>query len=66
MVDFSSDHKKPMGEIKNALVTKNHAEHKNVLSNQKDWEHSMNRTQIKNHKIETYEVNGHDELSLGC
>ena len=45
-----------MGEIKNALVTKNHAEHKNVLSNQKDLEHSMNRTQIKNHKIGIYKI----------
>ena len=63
LVDDSSEHEKTKGVNKNLVVTISHNEHKFVLLNQKCFRHSMNRIQIKNHRIRTYEIN---KISLSC
>ena len=63
LVDDSSEHEKTKGVNKNLVVTISHNEHKFVLLNQKCFRHSMNRVQIKNHRIRTYEIN---KISLSC
>ena len=63
LVDDSSEHEKTKGVNKNLVVTIGHNEYKYVLLNQKCLRHSMNRIQIKNHRIRTYEIN---KISLSC
>ena len=57
LVGVSSEHKKIKGVNKNVIATISHNEHKDILLNQKCLIHSINRTQCKNHRIETYEIN---------
>ena len=57
LVGVSSEHKKVKGVNKNVVATISHNEYKDILLNQKCLIHSINRTQCKNHRIETYEIN---------
>ena len=42
---------------RNVIATISHNEYKDVLLNNKCIRHSMNRTQSKDHRIGTYEIN---------
>ena len=57
LVDDSSEHKKAMDVNKNFVTGISHNEYSDVLLNNKCWRHSMNRTESKNHRIGTYEIN---------
>ena len=63
LVDNNSVHKKAKGVNRNVAATISHNEYKDVLLNNKYIRHSMNRIQIKYHRIETYEIN---KISLPC
>ena len=53
----NNEHKKPKGVNENVVVTISHNEYKHVLLNNKCIRHSMNRSQVKDNKIGTYEIN---------
>ena len=57
LVDNNSKHKKAKGMNRNVIATISHNEYKDVLLNNKCIRHSMNRTQSKDHRIGTYEIN---------
>ena len=59
----NSEHKKVNGVNRNVIATISHNEYKNVLLNNKCIRHSMDRTQIKDHRIGTYEIN---KILLSC
>ena len=58
---------------RNVVATVNHNEYKDLLLNNKCIKHSMNKSQSKDHRIGTYEINkislccfdGYDGLALG-
>ena len=56
LVDNNSEHKKAKGVTKNVAERISHSEYY-VLLNQNCLRHSINRTQSKNHGIETYKIN---------
>ena len=82
LVDDSSEHKKAKSVNRNVVETISYNEYKNILLNKKCLRHSMNRIQIKDRRIRTYEINkislscfndkirvlnnGYDGLGLGC
>ena len=57
LVDDSSEHRKAKGINKNVVETISHNEYKNVLLNKKSVRHSMNRSERKDHRIGTFEIN---------
>ena len=59
LVDDNREHKNES----NVVPTIRHNEYKDVLLNNKCLRHSMNRSQSKDHKIETYEI---DKILLTC
>ena len=59
----NSEHKKAKDVNKNIVATISHSEHKDVSLNNKCIRHSMNRIQIKDHRIGVYEIN---KISLSC
>ena len=59
----NSEHKKVNGVNRNVIATISHNEYKNVLLNNKCIRHSMDRIQIKDHRIGTYEIN---KILLSC
>ena len=59
----NNEHKKAEGVNKNVVATIGHNEHKDILLNNKCIKHSINRSQSKNHRIGTYEIN---KISLSC
>ena len=61
LVDVSSEHKKANSANENVVTSTSHNEYKDILLNYKLLRHSMNRSQSKNHRIGTYEIN---KLSL--
>ena len=63
MVDDKSEQKKAKGVNKSVVATISDNEYKDVLLNKKYSRHSMNRIQIKDHRIGTYEIN---KISLSC
>ena len=63
LVDDSNEHKKAKSVNKNDAARIGLRENKDFLLNNKCLRHSMNRTQSKNHKIKTYEMN---KISLSC
>ena len=63
LVDDNSEHKKAKSVDKNVVAIISHNEYKDVLLNNKCLRHSMNRIQIKDHRIETCEIN---KISLSC
>ena len=81
MVGDNNEHKNAKGVNRNVVATKYHNECKDVLLNNKCIRHTMNRTQSKDHRIGTYEINkillcsfddkiciqnnGYDGLALG-
>ena len=52
----NSEHKKPKGMNRNIVVTINHNEYQDVLSNNICIRHSMNRSLSKDHRIETSKI----------
>ena len=52
----NNEHKKVKGMNKNGVATISHNEYKDVLLNKKFIRHSVNRIQIEDHKIGTYEM----------
>ena len=56
MVDDNSEHKKANGINKNVVATIRQNVYKDVFLNKKCLRHSMNRIQIKDHGIGTYEI----------
>ena len=62
-VDDNSQDKKAKGVNRNVVATISHNEYKDVLLNNNCLRHSMNRTQSKDNKIGTYEIN---KVSLSC
>ena len=63
LVDDSSKHKKAKYVNENFVATISHGEYKDVLLKKKCLRHLMNRTQRKDHRIGTYEIN---KISLSC
>ena len=63
LVDDKSECKKAMGINENVVATISHNEYKDVLLNKKCLKHSINRTQNKDHRIGTYEIN---KISFSC
>ena len=63
LVDDRSEHRKVKGINKNVVETINHNEYKDVLLNKKCLRHSINRSQSKDHRIVTFEIN---RISLSC
>ena len=63
LVDDNSEHKKAKSVDKNVVAIISHNEYKDVLLNNKCLRHSMNRIQIKDHRIGTCEIN---KISLFC
>ena len=59
LVDDNREHKNES----NVVPTIRHNEYKDVLLNNECLRHSMNRSQSKDHKIETYEI---DKILLTC
>ena len=57
LVDDNSEHEIAKDVNKHAAATIGHNEYKDVLLNKKCLGHLMNRTQSKDHKIGTYEIN---------
>ena len=57
MVGDNSEHKKAKDVNKNVVATISHNEYKDILMNNKCIRHLMNRTQSKDHRIGTCEVN---------
>ena len=64
LVDDSSEHKKAKSVNKNVVATISYDEYKDVLLDKKYLRHSMNRSQSKDQRIWTYEMN--KEVSLSC
>ena len=60
---YNSDYKKANGVNKNVFATNTHKEYKYILLNNKCIRNSMNRNQIKYHRIVVYEIN---KISLSC
>ena len=56
LVEDSSEDKKAKDVNKNVFATISYNEYKDVLLNNKSLRHSMNRIQIKSHRIETYKI----------
>ena len=56
LVDDNSEHKKSKGANKNNVATISYNEYKDVLWNNKRLRHSMNKIQIKDNRIGTYET----------
>ena len=56
LVDDNKKHKKAKGVNKNVVATISHNKYKDTLLNIKCLRHSMNRIQIKDHRIGTYEI----------
>ena len=52
----NSEHKKPKGMNGNVVATINHNEYQDALSNNICIRHSMNRSQGKDHRIETNKI----------
>ena len=63
LVDDDSEHRKSKCVNKNVVATISHNEYKDVLLNKKCLKHSINRTQNKDHRIGTYEIN---KISFSC
>ena len=63
LVDDNIEHKKAKNVNKNVVATMSHNEYKDVSLNKKCLRYSMNRTQSKDHRIGTYEIN---KNSLSC
>ena len=63
LVDDNSEHKKEKGVNRNVVATISHNEYEDILLSKKSLRHSMNRFQIEDHKIGTYEIN---YISLSC
>ena len=63
LVDDSNEHRKAKGINKNVVETISHNEYKNVLLNKKSVRHSMNRSERKDHRIGTFEIN---RIKLSC
>ena len=63
LVDSNSEHEKEKCVKRNVVATISHNECKDVLLNNKCLRHSMNRIEIKDHRIGTYEIN---KISLPC
>ena len=59
----NSEHKKVKGVNRNVIATISHNEYKNVLLNNKCIRHSVDRIQIKDHRIGTYEIK---KILLSC
>ena len=59
----NNEHKKSNCVNRNVVATLSHNEYKHFLLNKKCLRHSMNRSQSKDHKIRTYEINN---ISLFC
>ena len=59
----NSEHKKAKGMNENVAATISHNEYKEVLLSNKCVRHSMNRIQIKDHRVGAYEIN---QVSLSC
>ena len=59
----SSEYKRVKGLNKNIVDKTNHNEYKDVLTNKRCLRYLIQRTQNKNHWIETYEMN---KISLFC
>ena len=53
----NSELEKAKGMNKNVVATKNHNEYKDILLNNKNISHSINRTQSNDRIIGTYEIN---------
>ena len=56
LVDDNSKHKIVKGVNKNVAATISYNEYKDVLLNKKCLRYSMNRIQIKDHRIRTYKI----------
>ena len=63
LADDSSEYKKAKGLNKNVVATVSYNEYKDVLLKKRCLRLSMNRIQIRDHKIGTYEIN---KISLFC
>ena len=63
LVEDNSKHKKKKGTNRNVVATISHNKYKGVLFNNKCRRHSMNRIQIKDHRIGTDVIN---KISLSC
>ena len=59
----NSEHKKPKGVNRNIVAPVSHNKYKDLLLNNKCLRHSMNRIEIKNHRIKTYEIS---KILLSC
>ena len=59
----NSELKKAKGGNKNVVATISHNKYKDVLLNNKCFRHSINRIQINDHRIRTYEIN---KTPLSC
>ena len=59
----NNDQKKAKGVYKYVAVTISHDEYKDVSLNNKCTRQSVNRTQRKDHRIGTYQIN---KISLSC
>ena len=63
LVNDNSEHKRAKCVNKNVVATISHNEYKDLLLNKKCLRHLMNRIQIKDLKIQTYEQS---KISLSC
>ena len=57
LVSNSSEYKKRKTANKNLAAKVSNNEYKDVLLNKKCLRHLMNKIQMKNHRLETYEIN---------
>ena len=57
LADNNSEHKKAKVVIKIVVMTISHNKYKGVLLHKKCLRHLMNRTQSKDHRVGTYEIN---------
>ena len=57
LVDDNSEHKKEKGMNGSIVGTISHNEYKDILLNNKNISHSINRTQSNDRIIGTYEIN---------
>ena len=53
----NNNNKKAKGVNKNVVATISHNKYKDVLLNKECIRHSMSRIKIKDHRIETYQIN---------
>ena len=63
LLDDNNKHKKTKDVNDNVIAAISHNQYKDVLLNNKCLRHSMSRTQSKDHRIGTYEIN---KVSLSC